>query len=266
VGHSEIAVMNADGSEIRRLTHDCWDDGQSTWIPNDAAVRTLPVWDDGSDAGCTTCSGSTEPPPTPDLSGSCPEQSYFLYADFDFDGNGAPDVAELRCVDGAWRVKVKWSGSDPPVTTVVPISDCTATCSLFAAPDLEGDGAAELGIEIGGETARQVEFLRLDPSGASTEPLTIVGDGAPGFPSNSTAVFPYRGAVTHAANLTCEDRTDGRVVVSTTAESSSGTAPWTIRTTDLALEADGFHVISSVESTNESADIGPSDEVCGFRV
>jgi hypothetical protein len=189
------------------------------------------------------------------------------YAGFDFDGDGATDVAVLRCVDGTWNVTVTWAGDDPPALTVQPIPDCgSMSCSFFAAPDLNGDGAAELGIVIGGETARQVEFFRLDRSGASTDPLAIVGDGAPGFPSNTTAVFPYGGAVTHAASLTCEDRGDGRVVVSTTAESSTGTSPWTIRTTDLVLEADGFRVISSVESTRESADIGPFDEVCGVSV
>jgi hypothetical protein len=189
------------------------------------------------------------------------------YAGFDFDGDGATDVAVLRCVDGAWNVTVTWAGSESPALTVQPIPDCGSTlCSFFAAPDLNGDGAAELGIVIGGETATQVEVFHLDRSGASTDPLAIVGDGAPGFPSNTTAVFPYSGAVTHTANLTCEDRSDGRVVVSTTAESSTGTAPWTIRTTDLVLEADGFHVISSVDSTSESGDIGPYDEVCGVRV
>ncbi len=44
VGHSEIAVMNADGSGVRRLTSDCWDDYDATWVKNDASVRTLPRW------------------------------------------------------------------------------------------------------------------------------------------------------------------------------------------------------------------------------
>jgi Tol biopolymer transport system component len=52
VGHSEIAVMNADGSDVRRLTDDCWDDYDATWVKNDDVVRTLPTW---------------EPPPRPDL-------------------------------------------------------------------------------------------------------------------------------------------------------------------------------------------------------
>lgn len=44
VGHSEIALMNADGSGIRRLTDDCWDDYFATWVRDDSVVRTLPVW------------------------------------------------------------------------------------------------------------------------------------------------------------------------------------------------------------------------------
>jgi Tol biopolymer transport system component len=52
IGHSEIAVMNADGSDVRRLTNDCWDDYDATWVKNDSIVRTLPTW---------------TPPPLPDL-------------------------------------------------------------------------------------------------------------------------------------------------------------------------------------------------------
>jgi Tol biopolymer transport system component len=44
-GHSEIAVMNADGSDVRRITADCADDYEPTWIANDGVVRSLPVSD-----------------------------------------------------------------------------------------------------------------------------------------------------------------------------------------------------------------------------
>lgn len=43
VGHSEIALMNADGSHLRRLTADCSDDYNPTWVANDAIVRSLPI-------------------------------------------------------------------------------------------------------------------------------------------------------------------------------------------------------------------------------
>ncbi len=43
VGHSEIAVMNADGSDVRRITADCADDYDPTWLANDSIVRSLPV-------------------------------------------------------------------------------------------------------------------------------------------------------------------------------------------------------------------------------
>ena len=45
VGHSEIAVMNVDGSDVRRLTADCVDDYSPTWVANDMVVRSLPVSD-----------------------------------------------------------------------------------------------------------------------------------------------------------------------------------------------------------------------------
>jgi Tol biopolymer transport system component len=43
VGHSEIAVMNADGSDVRRITADCADDYDPTWLAKDSVVRTLPI-------------------------------------------------------------------------------------------------------------------------------------------------------------------------------------------------------------------------------
>jgi Tol biopolymer transport system component len=68
-GHSEIAVMNADGSDVRRATNDCVDDYNPTWLHDDTTVRSLPVWHWRYGAVCIRCSVPTEPPPTPVLSG-----------------------------------------------------------------------------------------------------------------------------------------------------------------------------------------------------
>jgi Tol biopolymer transport system component len=52
LGHAEIAIMRADGSDLQRLTNDCWGDFMPTWIRDDALVRSLPIY---------------TPPPPPDL-------------------------------------------------------------------------------------------------------------------------------------------------------------------------------------------------------
>lgn len=52
LGHAELAVMNADGTDLQRLTNDCWGDFMPSWIKDDALIRSLPVY---------------TPPPLPDL-------------------------------------------------------------------------------------------------------------------------------------------------------------------------------------------------------
>jgi Tol biopolymer transport system component len=42
---STIAVMNADGSDVRQLTSTCWNDYFATWVKDDSVVKTLPLWD-----------------------------------------------------------------------------------------------------------------------------------------------------------------------------------------------------------------------------
>jgi TolB protein len=39
-----VAVMNADGSDVRQLTSTCWNDYFATWVRDDSVVKTLPVW------------------------------------------------------------------------------------------------------------------------------------------------------------------------------------------------------------------------------
>lgn len=52
-GHAEIAMIPAGGGAVTRLTHDaCFRDSDPTWVPDPAAVASLPVW---------------TPPPPPEL-------------------------------------------------------------------------------------------------------------------------------------------------------------------------------------------------------
>lgn len=41
---SQIGVMNAAGSDVRQLTHTCWNDYFATWVKDDSVVKALPVW------------------------------------------------------------------------------------------------------------------------------------------------------------------------------------------------------------------------------
>lgn len=44
VGHSEIATITADGLDLRRVTHDCWDDSEPDWVTDDSVIRSMPDW------------------------------------------------------------------------------------------------------------------------------------------------------------------------------------------------------------------------------
>jgi dipeptidyl aminopeptidase/acylaminoacyl peptidase len=44
---NHVALMNADGSDVRQLTSECWNDYFATWVRDDSVVKMLPAWNPG---------------------------------------------------------------------------------------------------------------------------------------------------------------------------------------------------------------------------
>jgi Tol biopolymer transport system component len=79
VGHSEIATIGADGLDLRRITHDCWDDFDPEWVASDAAIVATEPW---------------SPPPLPGLGQpGAAEAGQILY------GTAVEGVDELFALD-----------------------------------------------------------------------------------------------------------------------------------------------------------------------
>jgi Tol biopolymer transport system component len=93
-GHSEIAMIPAAGGAVTRLTHDaCFRDSDPTWVPDPAAVASLPVW---------------TPPPPPKLGDPGTAEG----RDILFQGE-TEDVWDLFALDPATG-KVTDLTADPP--------------------------------------------------------------------------------------------------------------------------------------------------------
>ena len=43
-GHSEIAITDPSGEEVRRVTDNCWDDQSPVWVSDASYIRSLPPW------------------------------------------------------------------------------------------------------------------------------------------------------------------------------------------------------------------------------
>lgn len=185
VGHSEIAVVNADGSGLRRLTNDCWDDHDPTWIPDDRAVETLRVW---------------TPPPLPELGSTGvakPEQ--ILYSG---DVDGVVDLFAIDATGGeatrltadlsqqlhpSWspdRTRIAFSGDldepgNPDIYVMEP--DGTNVRRVTSAPG--GDGRPSWSPD-GSMMAleRDGAIVLVNADGSEERPLTD-GSGRDGYPA-----------------------------------------------------------------------------------
>jgi len=162
----DLAVMAANGSDVRRLTGSPADEFSPTW----------------------QSVGATGPSPSPS---GITESTAGLYvhaeASGDFDGDGLSDRAELfdedprgvchQDVSPYLRIEVRLAAGEG---IEAPFRYCGGgTCDgVFTSTDLDADGRDELAIDVGPAAAMAfVEFFRVDSDGI--RPLVIRGPADP---------------------------------------------------------------------------------------
>lgn len=262
-GH--IFAVAVDGSGLRQVT--------------DRAARYCCLsWTGPARTGPHRAPGPT-PTPSPTASGPAQAACRGTALAGDFDGDGRSDrarIAPTPCLASprpigpaaaGYSVDVRYgSGAEG----VWPLAGCRETCTAFAAPDLDGDGAAELLVTIEqGASSRFLEAYELPLTESGPIRPKVSSPGSARYPAGRPAAFEWGGSVTHQGNLRCSPGAHGRPrLVATVATLSSDGTTWSVVVTRLVLGHDEFVIGSedtkSVPAGSPAADglfAGPT--VCG---
>jgi hypothetical protein len=206
----------------------------------------------------------------------------------DIDGDGEPDVVRVLALapegvacqmpgEGVefWAEVIPAQGA----STAQPLPECAypGFCRAIAAPDLNGDGRAEVAVSlIPGATAAHVAFYVYESSD-DVRPLHRVALEPPGDPFDpqfgldpGAALLPWGGSVTHIHDLACGETAGERLLVVLTALWQEE-GQYLLHRTELRLEGTALVVVRTSEETVPEAgpaisELGPEGELCGAPV
>jgi TolB protein len=150
--------------------------------------------------------------------------------------------------------------------------DCQYACEAYAAPDVDGDGTDELLVLNVGFSVRGVQLFDVLPDEDAPAILPVVveppGDavlGFQGFDGSGLPQFWIGGDGFGLDALRCEPSAEGRVLVSTTAQTEPPDAPssvWQAHETTFQLD-DGVLRVVGARDFEEPADPGTSPSFTG---
>jgi hypothetical protein len=200
----------------------------------------------------------------------------------DFDGDGSPDTATLVVLarvgqschqaqypSGAHLAHVKFrlrlrfgsGGGWEHRFTSCAAGPCGQ--SAFTATDLDGDGRAELGVDVGpGAAIDKIELFRVEAAGY--HPLRIAASAAlrRGHLTPGPAILGGGFDSAEQSPVNCQQRRDGtRVLVATRAELGGANihGPWQLTRVQFRLRGDTLHAVqTSTTRVHGFAITGPS--------
>jgi hypothetical protein len=273
-GHSEIAVMRADGSGLRRITHDCWDDHDPAWVPDPSALAALPVWTPeeapapeegpGRDVGLPLglchveqlrgidllgdgASGTAWTGAPVGEDGSCPEGFEGTIVAADVTGDGLADA---------------WWG---------PLEHCVL-CEPYDAADLDADGDEELVVLAQAASTPQFLLFSARP-GPELAPITVAAPGhhPAGLPPGEPLSIRTGGDEGFRGAVACEGSPGDPILVVAWANhpvEGPGSETTEVHVTRLALRDDVARVVEASDTTQPTADplpfpFGSTGRACG---
>ncbi len=177
---------------------------------------------------------ATSPTPTPSASVAACGVSI---AHAPFEGPSTPDgTVTIRCDHaGGWVMDVAWGSG---ASAIRPLTPCVTSCEVYATPDLDGDGTAELAVLATDPSVSPfpfVVFYRLPSTEPDPAPLTVTGASAEGW----DRVFEIGGNDVSHPTISCD--ANGDLVSTLSREQPDGS--WFVRAITLTLRASGFDVI-----------------------
>lgn len=178
----------------------------------------------------------------------------------DVDGDGTPDKLRVHCAggDGPWVLDVGWGNG---ASAQRPLADCVQLCQIYATPDLDRDGAAELAVRAADAAVSKdafLDFYRLPVTEPDPEPLAVTGAGAEGWDGR----FALGGdEVSHAA-VACDGL--GHLIATSSTQRHDGS--WQARAISLRLLPSGFDVIGDRTGRFPEAFDPGSYALCGAPI
>jgi hypothetical protein len=173
------------------------------------------------------------PPPSSVATAGCDAPSR---ATADVDGDGTPDQLRVHCAegDGPWILDVDWGNG---ASARRPLASCVQLCQIYATPDLDDDGAAELAVRAADASVSNnafLEFYRLPVIEPDPDPLTVTGTGAEGWDGR----FELGGDEVFHAAVGCDGL--GNLIATSATQRHDGS--WMVRAITLRLLPTGFDV------------------------
>jgi hypothetical protein len=235
-GHSEIAITDPSGDEIRRVTDNCWDDQSPVWLADASYIQSLPPW--------RSSTVEPSPPPQPDTVPGVDQPIELQGVPFpvcrpmSIEGSFGPGLTTVWVFEEE-RVPGAGCGDDTEGFQHVGVGSATDVQVIsgqlrdfvldsvgvwpFATPDIDGDGVDEIALGID-RTAGSIQFTLFGFADGSLQPI--------GFGANTASALSWGGNEGHREGAICtDDGTSTRLELWNVERSDDGSmwTGWVIR-------------------------------------
>jgi len=160
-------------------------------------------------------------------------------------------------------------------TQDLPECEMPYACRVFAAPDVDDDGANEVAIQLSfGVSTTSFALYRFDlEASPATGPLVRLEVAEPGDPWDpeyglppGPATFGWYGSVTHLQWLSCNEDPEHRLAVMTALRSEEDPGRYLVHGTFLRLVGDELRFESSWDEEIREADLSVPETMCGAEL
>lgn len=196
----------------------------------------------------------------------------------DVDGNGVADRVVVDTVEpcgegapGAYELRLELRAPDGTTSVLarrLPECDTPWLCRVFSAPDIDGDGRAEVAVQTMAGVSTLVFSLYRYEEAAGIQRLEVAPPGDPWDEQFGLAAgaddFVWFGSVTHLHWMTCD--VDGRVAVMTAVRDEQDPSRYRVHGTQLRTEGSSLVPERSWETDVAEDDLRAGEDFCGVPI